>query len=229
MKLCTDWDLIVREPGLVRSCRGQAHLVATGYGQIDGMYLRTGDDWLVNQGAQPTMLVYVPATGRTGVLAEQLDGNTFRTIVPHAGLGVNAWDYAFEPPEPGLGNSPGTQLQVYTFPQIGPASFEVSQRLGLPLTLAGDEFNRVPLRTAVSFRALSAIFRSMSAMDQAVNEQALGFGVALSYNARYADLADWYDREFAREFRRLRVPVDLNGDGKPDLLASRGVVDTQRR
>lgn len=226
MQLCSDLDLLVREPALVRVCLPVATVVFAGQGTVVNDYLQVGSPaWrpIFYRGT----LVQVSNTGVTGVMIENdstgfFVGRYTSFLRPTADDDLPD-DYGVYPYMP-----PGSvSFSLVQFTQIEPACDDVLRMLGMPTS--GDAF--IPfgqLRQAAVFRALAMIFASAAAMDRTITENS-GATMSYTFNKNMAERAAWYDKAFEREIRRLRLMWHPTNDPQHATVAEPSVLDVRRK
>lgn len=208
MRLCNDWDLLRREPGLLREARPVAsRLVSlnTNYSGVEGTV--TGMTFDGDTPVQAGMLAWVVQRELAGVV---LGVGTQRLMVamPHAMLPPSS---ETDSPELEAGPGPGgVTTEVWTFPQTSAVSLRVARTLGttvaalLPLTLeetavAGD------LRDATACWTLAAVFAALASLDRTLVHDGLGRGH--TFSQPLWQLARRYEQLGERVLRQMSLPA----------------------
>lgn len=199
MRFCNDWDLLRREPALLREARVVASRLVTlntTWSGVSGTVTAMTFDG--DTPVRPGMLAWVVQRDLAGVVIG-LGTQLLQVAMPHDLLPASA---GTESPEMEAGPGDGaTTTEVWTFPQTSAASARVALLLGV----AEDDvtLDREPLREPAALWALASIFASLASLDRRLVNDGLGRGFT------FADplwkLAERYERLGWRAVRQLSV------------------------
>lgn len=223
MRLCNDWDLLRREPGLLREARPVAsRLVSlnTTFTGVDGVV--TGMPFDGDTPVRPGMLAWVVQRELAGVVIG-VGPQRIAVALPHDALPPAAETDAPElEAGPGAG---GVTTEVWTFPQTSAASVRVARTLGVPLgTLLSltleDTAAAADLRDATAHIALAAVFAGLAALDRTLVNDTLGRG--FTFSDTLWRLSQRHERLGAAAMRQLALQAGTSAVRPGTALPSRG-------
>ena len=199
MPFCNDWDLLRREPALLREARVVASRLVTlntTWSGVNGTVTAMTFDG--DTPVRPGMLAWVVQRDLAGVVIG-LGTQLLQVAMPHDLLPASA-----ETDSPEMQAGPGdgaTTTEVWTFPQTSAAS----SRLTLLLGVAEDDatLDREPLREPAALWALASIFASLASLDRRLINDGLGRG--FTFYEPLWKLAERYERLGWRAVRQLAV------------------------
>ena len=219
MLFCNDADLLYWEPEVARDAAFASQTLATGTGDVTGTaFTRTAGASFLTQAVQPAQVLVLSDTA-TGcyVITAVPDASHLTISVLHDDLfpGTGA------PPAPvgRASDATGATYAVRTFfAQRKVVSDLLTQAVGIvPGTAAAQSsviLNPEALRRACALGTLQMIYSAVAA--------------AASDPAAFSLRADLYERLYRRALQRAQVDLDLNGDGRPEVRRSPGLVRMYR-
>ena len=201
-RFCNDWDLLRREPALLREARVVASRLTTLNTTWSGTAgTVTGMTFDADTPVRPGMLAWIVQRESAGVVFG-VGAQRLQVAMPHDELPPDA---VVESPELEVGpGDGGTTTEIWTFPQASAASARVASLIGL----SGHDAD-VPveaLREASALWALSSVMASLASLDRRLLNDGLGRGH--TFSDPLWKLAERYERLGWRALRRVELALD---------------------
>ena len=214
MAFCTDADLLHWEPSVLKDATFASQALISGTGNL------TGTSFVISTGSFVASEVQV---GNVMVLSGAVAG-CFPVAAINSATQVTLsvlYDGLFPdegaPAPVSVGTATGLTFVVRTFwPQRRIISDVIQQAAGIASgeSAASSVLNPKELRRACALGTLQQIYSAMAA--------------ASSSPAMLNTRADLYERLYRRALRAAKVELDLNADGRVDVIRSLGVLEFQR-
>ncbi len=215
MAFCTDTDLLHWEPSVLKDATFASQALISGTGNLTGTSFVISAGSFITSQVQPGMVMVLSGALAGCFPIASVNSATQVTLsVLYDGLFPETGGASAIP----VGSGTGLTYFVRTFwPQRRIVSDLIQQATGLASgeSAASAIINPKELRRACALGTLQMIYSALAA--------------ASASPALFNTRADVYERLYRRALRSATVELDLNGDGKPDVVRSLAVLDFQRQ
>ena len=214
MAFCTDTDLLHWEPNVLKDATFASQALISGTGNLTGTSFAISAGSFTASAVQPGMVMILTGAVAGCFPIESVNSATQVTLsVLYDGLFPEEGAGAAVP----VGSATGLTFVIRTFwPQRRIVSDVIQQAAGLESgeIAASAILNPHELRRACALGTLQLIYSAMAA--------------ASSSPAALNTRTELYERLYRRALRSAKVELDLNGDGKADVVRSLAVLELQR-
>jgi hypothetical protein len=201
---CTDIDLLHWEPNICRDATFASQTLMVGTADLSGTTLSIASGSFIDAHIEPNQVVVLSGALAGSFPILSVDSATGLTIsILYDGL------FSDEPAASPIASATGLTFAIRTFwPQRNVISEHLQQAAGLipgdPLTENATILNPQALRYPCTLGTLHLLYSALSAAADAPKE--------------YASRADLYQELYRSALRSTQVQIDLNGDGRCDVV-----------